>query len=112
MDMKKAGAIGTRPTYDEYDRWIVVIERVVSKHKTAKPADILRDIVFGGLDLITEEDLKILRGEISLSKRELAAASSKFDKKKDKGKPNSTDKNASLRAVEDYERDEDEANRE
>jgi hypothetical protein len=59
----KAGpAIGTRLYEDELEKWNALMGSVQRRIKIAKPSDVLRDLIFGGLGLVTEEERAALRG--------------------------------------------------
>ena len=60
---KKETIISARLDDVEAGRWDQVVERVQKRNKLAKVSDILRDLLFGHLALVREEDRAILRGE-------------------------------------------------
>ncbi len=63
MGGKRGVTIGARFNDEELRRWEIVMERVQKRNALAKTSDVLRDLLFGGLNLVTDEDRAILRGE-------------------------------------------------
>jgi hypothetical protein len=58
---KRNQAIGARLNEEEAALWNELLRRTTERNTLAKASDVLRDVLFGGLNLVTEEDKQILR---------------------------------------------------